>query len=176
MCNFLNRVTPYWPFCLLSLFRDLVWGVLRALKLLLLVSGNELEFSFTAICSSQWTSDLLTETERGRKGISWEEWIARETMQVGGRERSGRQLLGHCLPGVCTSVISQPLSSLATYRHTHAHTWLSSHTHPSQIPSVHLPPSLSSSPCLLLPCSVEQVKFTEAQILYIDALTLCIYA
>lgn len=38
------------------------------------------------------------------------------------RGRSSRQLLGHCLPGVCSSVISQPLPSLASYRHTHAHT------------------------------------------------------
>ena len=45
------------------------------------------------------------------------------------RGRSSRQLLGHCLPGVCSSVISQPLPSLASYRHTHAHTHTHTHTH-----------------------------------------------
>lgn len=99
-----------------------------------------------------------------------------EGVGAGGRarRRSSRQLLGHCLPGVCTSVISQPLSSLASYdtrTHTSIHTL--TQTHPNT-DSARAPPSLSCL-CLRLPCSdsVEQVRFIEAQALYIDTVTSC---
>lgn len=62
------------------------------------------------------------------------------------RRRSGRQLLGHCLPGVCASVISQPLSSLASYD-THTHTHLNPHAHTNALkPTRH-----RSRPCASLP-------------------------
>lgn len=54
--------------------------------------------------------------------------------------RSGRQLLGHCLPGVCTSVISQPLSSLAGSGRVPRFS-----PPATQIPSLHLPPTPASA-------------------------------
>lgn len=86
------------------------------------------------------------------------------------RGRSSRQLLGHCLPGVCISVISQSLSSLASYRRTHK-------CNPPNTDLVPALPCLSPSTVTLSApsCSdsVEQVRFTEAQVLYIDTLTSC---
>lgn len=61
-----------------------------------------------------WAADLFyRDREKGH--------LMGGTYGAGGRtrERSSRQLVGHCLPGVSTSVISQPLLSLARYRRTH---------------------------------------------------------
>ena len=84
---------------------------------------------------------------------------------MGGKDGEGdvtgcRQLLGHCLPGVCTSVISEKLFSLATYRHTHF-----LRAPPSSSP---VSPSTSS-----MQDSGEQVRFIQAQALYIDTVTSC---
>lgn len=85
------------------------------------------------------------------------------------RGRSGRQLLGHCLPGVCTSVISQPLSSLATYRHRSITQFTLAEMHPTQhrfLPCTSLPPSLSASTKLTLSGAGQSLGF-----IYIDTVT-----
>lgn len=94
--------------------------------------------------------------------------VGGEGNSTGGRasRRSGRQLLGHCLPGVCTSVISQLDSLLARSRHA----WLNSHGYnlpTTQIPSEPLPALLHHSQTQRSRSDSLNLK------LYIDTVTSC---
>lgn len=65
----------------------------------------------------------------------------REAAQVErAKGNSGRRLLGHCLPGVCTHVTTRPLSSLAGRR-----------THKCDPPGTDSPTHLPPLAHLLLP-------------------------
>lgn len=124
---------------------------------------HKLESGFSSSLSLRHSDDHLTcftETEGDLSGGMHDEGSV-----AGGRARgrSGRQLLGHCLPGVCTSVISQPLSLLASYRHTR----LDSHT--PNLPNTHSvhaspPPPPRLSACLRH--AHTQQRFVEPPTLY----------